>query len=227
MSTEDRRSTVTIAPRSAVPTAPKPDRPALPNGIPHDFVPGLAGVPAFTTEIAEPDRDGGALRYRGVNIEDLVAEKIEFGDVWALLVDGKFGDILPPAERFELPVDTRDARVDVQAGLAMLAPKCRFRPLLDIDDDTARARLARASALALSYVEQSARGVYWPPVPSTRIDNCSTVAAQFMSRWKGEPDPRHIQAIDAYWVSAAEHGMNASTFTARVIASTGADVTAA
>jgi citrate synthase len=48
-----------------------------------------------------------------------------------------------------------------------------------------------------------------------------------MTRWKGEPDPRHIEAIDAYWVSAAEHGMNASTFTARVIASTGADVTAA
>ena len=97
------------------------------------------------------------MRYRGVNVEDLVAQKIEFGDVWALLVDGKFGDILPPAERFELPVDTRDVRVDVQAGLAMLAPKCRFRPLLDIDDDTARDQLARASALALSYVAQSAR----------------------------------------------------------------------
>ena len=72
---------MTIAPRSAVPTAPEPDRAALANGIPHDFVPGLAGVPAFTTEIAEPDRDGGALRYRGVNVEDLVAEKVEFGDV--------------------------------------------------------------------------------------------------------------------------------------------------
>ena len=48
-----------------------------------------------------------------------------------------------------------------------------------------------------------------------------------MTRWQGEPDPRHVEAIDAYWVSAAEHGMNASTFTARVIASTGADVAAA
>ena len=49
---------------------------------------------------------------------------------------------------------------------------------------------------------------------------------RFMVRWKGEPDPAHVEAIDAYWVSAAEHGMNASTFTARVIASTGADVAA-
>ena len=36
-----------------------------------------------------------------------------------------------------------------------------------------------------------------------------------------------MKAIDAYWISAAEHGMNASTFTARVVASTGADVAAA
>jgi citrate synthase len=48
-----------------------------------------------------------------------------------------------------------------------------------------------------------------------------------MIRWRGEPDPKHVRAVDAYWTSAAEHGMNASTFTARVIASTGADVAAA
>jgi citrate synthase len=48
-----------------------------------------------------------------------------------------------------------------------------------------------------------------------------------MIRWRGDPDPRHVKAVDAYWTSAAEHGMNASTFTARVIASTGADVAAA
>ena len=47
-----------------------------------------------------------------------------------------------------------------------------------------------------------------------------------MKRWRGEPDPRHVKAVDAYFISAAEHGMNASTFTARVVASTGADVAA-
>ncbi|MFN2495827.1 MAG: citrate synthase, partial [Pseudonocardiaceae bacterium] len=40
--------------------------------IAEGFKPGLEGVIAFHTEIAEPDRDGGALRYRGVDIEDLV-----------------------------------------------------------------------------------------------------------------------------------------------------------
>src|ERR687888_204715 len=46
-------------------------------------------------------------------------------------------------------------------------------------------------------------------------------------RYRGEADPRHVRAIDSYWVSAAEHGANASTFTARIVASTGADCGAA
>src|ERR1700749_333415 len=195
--------------------------------IPENFVAGLEGVVAFTTEIAEPDKDGGALRYRGVDIEDLVNQQVTFGDVWALLVDGKFGHGLPPAEPFPLPIHTGDVRVDVQAGLAMLAPIWGYKPLLDIDDATARAQLARASVMALSYVAQSARGIHQPAVPQRLIDECPTTTARFMTRWQGEPDPRHVEAIDAYWVSAAEHGMNASTFTARVIASTGADVAAA
>ncbi|MBV9593137.1 MAG: citrate synthase 2, partial [Actinobacteria bacterium] len=78
-----------------------------------------------------------------------------------------------------------------------------------------------------SYVAQSARGVGQPAVPQARIDECRTIIERFMTRWRGEPDPAHVQAVDAYFVSAAEHGMNASTFTARVIASTGADVAAA
>src|SRR3977135_3102907 len=49
----------------------------------------------------------------------------------------------------------------------------------------------------------------------------------FRNRGRGEPDPRHVKAVDAYFISAAEHGMNASTFTARIVASTGADVAAA
>ncbi|GAA1321684.1 citrate synthase 2 [Pseudonocardia xinjiangensis] len=192
---------------------------------PPGFKSGLEGHVAFRTEIAEPDKDGGALRYRGVDIEDLVG-KVTFGNVWALLVDGRFGPGLPPAESFPIPVHTGDVRVDVQAALAMLAPYWGYRPLLDIAEDEAREQLARASVMALSYVAQSARGIGIPAVPQSRIDQCTTITERFMTRWRGEPDPAHIKAVDAYWVSAAEHGMNASTFTARVIASTGADVAA-
>lgn len=212
MSVDDARAVGTAADREVPPPPP-------------GFRPGLEGHVAFRTQIAEPDRDGGALRYRGVDIEDLVG-KVTFGNVWALLVDGRFGPGLPPADPFPIPVHTGDVRVDVQAALAMLAPYWGYKPLLDISEAEAREQLARASVMALSYVAQSARGIGVPAVPQSRIDQCKTITERFMTRWRGEPDPAHVKAVDAYWVSAAEHGMNASTFTARVIASTGADVAA-
>ncbi|MFN8183285.1 MAG: citrate synthase 2 [Candidatus Nanopelagicales bacterium] len=191
-----------------------------------EFVPGLEGVVAFETEIAEPDKEGSSLRYRGVDIEDLVG-RVSFGNVWGLLVDNEFNPGLPPAEPFPIPVHSGDVRVDVQSAIAMLAPAWGLRPLLDIDDDTARENLSHVSVMAMSFVAQSARGLGQPMVPQAQIDKARTIVERFMVRWRGEPDPAHVQAVDAYFVSAAEHGMNASTFTSRVIASTGADVAAA
>jgi citrate synthase len=186
---------------------------------------GLEGVVAFETEIAEPDRDGGALRYRGVDIEELVGT-VDYGRVWGLLVDGGLEPGLPPAEPFPVPVHSGDIRVDVQSALAMLAPFWGLQQLLDIDDEQAREDLARCSVVALSFVAQSARGLGLPAVPQKEVDKARTITERFMIRWRGDPDPNHVEAVDAYWVSAAEHGMNASTFTARVVASTGADVAA-
>ena len=84
----------------------------------------------------------------------------------------------------------------------------------------------RNCAAALSLVAQSARGDS-PPVPAAEIEQGENAAAQFLIRWRGEADPRHVRAVDTYWVSAAEHGLNSSTFTARIAASTGADCAAA
>jgi citrate synthase len=187
---------------------------------------GLEGVVAFATEIAEPDKAGGALRYRGVDIEDLVGA-IPYEQVWGLLVDGRLKPGLPPAEPYALTVRSGDHRVDVQSALAMLAPEWGFGQLIDITDVQARDNLARASVMALSFVAQSAREPGQPPVPQEEIDRGKTIPERFLIRWRGEANPDHVKAIDAYWVSAAEHGMNASTFTARVVASTGADCAAA
>jgi citrate synthase len=187
---------------------------------------GLEGVLAFDTTIAEPDREGGALRYRGVDIEDLVGA-MPFEQVWGLLVDGRTHPGLSPAEPWPLTVRSGDPRADVQAGLAMLGPEWGLGQLIDISDEHARSDLARCSVMALSFVAQSARGVGEPPVPQETIDTAESIPERFLLRWRGEADPRHVKAIDAYWISAAEHGMNASTFTARVVASTGADVAAA
>src|SRR5215204_3255337 len=190
-----------------------------------DFKPGLEGVVAFETEIAEPDKEGDALRYRGVDIEELVGH-VPYEKVWGLLVDGEYEPGLPPAEPHPLSVRTSDPRADLQAALAMLAPEWGLRQLIDISDEQARQDLARVSVMALSFVAQSARGVGRPPIPQAEVDKATSIPERFLIRWRGEADPRHVKAIDAYWISAAEHGMNASTFTARVIASTGADVAA-
>jgi len=187
---------------------------------------GLEGVVAFATEIAEPDKEGGALRYRGVDIENLVGA-VPYEQVWGLLVDGRLKPGLPPAEPHPLTIRSGDPRVDVQSALAMLAPEWGFGQLIDISDEEARDNLARSSVMALSFVAQSARGAGQPPVPQEEIDQGRTIPERFLIRWRGEANPDHVKAIDAYWISAAEHGMNASTFTARVIASTGADVAAA
>jgi len=98
-----------------------------------EFVPGLEGVIAFETEIAEPDKEGSSLRYRGVDIEDLVG-RVSFGHIWGLLVDAEFNPGLPPAQPFPIPVHSGDVRVDVQSAIAMLAPAWGLHPLLDIDD---------------------------------------------------------------------------------------------
>jgi citrate synthase len=187
---------------------------------------GLEGVVAFATEIAEPDKAGGALRYRGVDIENLVGV-VPYEQVWGLLVDGHFKPGLPPAEPHTLTVRSGDPRIDVQAALAMLAPEWGFGQLIDISDEEARDNLARASVMALSFVAQSARGAGHPPVSQDDVDRGNTIPERFLIRWRGELNPKHAKAIDAYWISAAEHGMNASTFTARVVASTGADCAAA
>jgi citrate synthase len=105
--------------------------------VSEDFKPGLEGVIAFESEIAEPDKEGSSLRYRGVDIEDLVG-RVSFGNVWGLLVDDEFNPGLPNAEKFPLPVHSGDVRVDVQAAISMLAPAWGLKPLLDIDDAEAR-----------------------------------------------------------------------------------------
>src|ERR1700737_5400396 len=86
---------------------------------------GAEGVVAFATEIAEPDREGGALRYRGVDIEELVGN-VPFEQVWGLLVDGTLMPGMPPAEPYTLTVHSGDPRVDVQSALAMLGPQWGF-----------------------------------------------------------------------------------------------------
>src|SRR5687767_4307090 len=161
---------------------------------------GLEGVVAFETEIAEPDKEGSALRYRGVDIEEIVG-RVPFEKVWGLLIDGAYEPGLPPAEPYNLAVHTGDVRVDVQAAVAMLAPTFGMRQTYDISDDQAREDLSRVAVMVLSYAAQSARGLDQAVVPQRAVDQGETLAEKFLIRWKGEADPKHVKAIDAYWSS--------------------------
>ena len=190
-----------------------------------DFSPGLAGVVAFETEIAEPDKEGGELRYRGVNIEELVGA-VPFEQVWGLLVDESLHPGLPAAY-VELENRTGGYMADLQSALASFSGKWKLGQLIDIDDEEAKEDLRRLSAAALSIVAQSARGADQPPVPESVVMEGQTAAERFLLAWRGEVDERHAKAIDTYWICTAEHGLNASTFTARIVASTGADCGAA
>jgi citrate synthase len=185
---------------------------------------GLEGVVAFETEIAEPDKEGGSLRYRGVDIEEL-AGFVPFERVWGLVVNESLDRGLPPAPDVEPVTSTGDARVDLQATLPTLAPKLGLKQLVDIDAEQAGEDVARLSAATLSIVAQALRGEE-TPVSHDEIAQGKTAAEQFLIRWRGTLDEKEAKALDVYWVSAAEHGMNASTFTARVAASTGADCAA-
>jgi citrate synthase len=193
-----------------------------------DFKPGLEGVVAVETEIAEPDREGGALRYRGVDIEELVGH-YPYENVWGLLVDNDLSSTMPEPEPYEPARLTGNAPADLQAETARLAGEWRLGKLNEISDEQARVDLGRISAQMMSIVARSARIAdgRTDVIPDEVVAQGQTAAEKFLLRWKGEADPRHVKAIDTYWICTAEHGLNASTFAARVVASTGADCGAA
>jgi len=192
-----------------------------------DFKPGLEGVVAVETEIAEPDREGGSLRYRGVDIEQLVGH-YPYERVWGLLVDNDLDSRMPDPEPYEPAGLTGDAPADLQAETARLAGEWKLGKLNEISDEQAREDLGRLSAQMMEIVARSAAVADGrDPAPDDVVARGETAAEKFLLRWRGEADPRHVKAIDTYWICTAEHGLNASTFTARIVASTGADCGAA
>jgi citrate synthase len=194
----------------------------------NDFNPGLEGVVAVETEIMEPDREGGILRYRGVDVEPLIG-KAPYENVWGLLVDDDLNSKMPDAEPYEPTGLTGNAPADLQAETARLAGVWNLGKLNEISEEQAREDLGRLSAQMMSIVARSARLADGKSdaVPDEVVAGGTTAAEKFLLRWRGEADPRHVKAIDTYWICTAEHGLNASTFTARVVASTGADCGAA
>jgi citrate synthase len=189
-----------------------------------DFKPGLEGVVAVETEIMEPDREGGTLRYRGVDVEPLVG-RVPYDNVWGLLVDDDLNSRMPDPEPYEPARLTGKAPADLQAETARLSGHWGLGKLNEISNDQAREDLGRLSAQMMAIVARSARVAdgHGDSVSDEIVARGKSAAEKFLLRWRGEADPRHVKAIDTYWICTAEHGLNASTFTARIVASTGGD----
>jgi citrate synthase len=194
----------------------------------NDFKPGLEGVVAVETEIAEPDKEGGVLRYRGVDIGELVGH-VPYERVWGLLVDNDLDSVMPEPEPYDPVGLTGNAPADLQAETARMAGLWKLGKLNEISDDQAREDLGRLSAQMMGIVARSARIAdgHADEIPADVVAQGKTAAEKFLLQWRGEADPKAARAIDTYWICTAEHGLNASTFTARVVASTGADCGAA
>src|SRR5256714_12181472 len=188
-----------------------------------EFKPGLEGIVAVETEIAEPDREGGSLRYRGIAIEELVGH-YPYECVWGLLVDNDLHSAMPQPEPYEPAALTGNAPAALRAEPARGGGEWKLGKLNEISDEQAREDLGRLSSQMMGIVARSAAVADGrEPAPDDVVEQGKTVAEKFLVRWRGEADPRQVKAIDTYWICKAEHGLNASTFTARIVASTGAD----
>ncbi|WP_406322750.1 citrate/2-methylcitrate synthase [Streptomyces sp. NBC_00519] len=182
--------------------------------------------------------------YRQYSAVEL-AQSRGFEDVWYLLVHGELPDgtrraaftaetaalrKLPDEVRAALPaIAAASGRSGPLAGmrtaLSLLGAAKGFRPVYDLDAaDRRRDTLAAAAAVPtlLTALHRLGRGL--EPV-ETRSD--LSYAANYLYMLTGSvPDPRRARAVEQYLISTIDHGFNASTFTARVITSTGADVAA-
>ncbi|MFD9492367.1 citrate synthase/methylcitrate synthase [Streptomyces sp. NPDC060005] len=205
---------------------------------------GLAGVVVTDTELGDVRGLEGFYHYRQYSAVEL-AQTRDFEDVWHLLAHGD----LPGAPRRaafteraavlrRLPDDVRAALPAIAAAtglsgplaglrtaLSLLGASLGFRPVYDIDAERRRDDgLAAAAAVPtlLTALYRIGQGLE-PVEPREDLG----YAANYLYMLTGsEPDARRARAVEQYLISTIDHGFNASTFTARVIASTGADVAA-
>ncbi|MFE2882041.1 citrate synthase/methylcitrate synthase [Streptomyces sp. NPDC059272] len=205
---------------------------------------GLAGVVVTDTRIGDVRGIEGFYHYRQYSAVDL-AQTRGFEDVWHLLAHGELPDAersaafaaetaalrrLPDEVRAALPAvavasGTSGPLSGMRTALSLLGAAKGFRPVYDIDADARRRDTLVASAAVPTLLTALYRlGQGLDPV-EPRED--LSYAANYLYMLTGsEPDKQQARATEQYLISTIDHGFNASTFTARVIASTGADVAA-
>ena len=179
---------------------------------------GLDDVVAAETALSDVDGLGGRLIIRGHSLDELAGTSFE--DVTALLWD----------RAFELPVDATmlgNARVEVFFRIEKSIPGVAHLPVFDAmraaiatlpDDaslDTALLLLAAPAVVVPTVLRSAARQEPVPPDP--RLSHAVDILRMLHDH---RPSDAAARALDTYLVTVSDHGLNASTFTARVVAST-------
>ncbi|TXS73635.1 citrate synthase [Streptomyces sp. me109] len=226
-------STADVSPAVAAAAAPAADLPR-----------GLAGVVVTETALGDVRGLEGFYHYRQYSAVELARTR-GFEDVWHLLVHGELPDParsaafaariaplrrLPQEVRAALPAiaaatGSAGPLAGLRSALSLLGAASGFRPLYDIDADRRRADTLAACAAVptlLTALYRLGKGLE-PVEPREDLPYAANYLYMVMG---SEPDAVRARAVEQYLISTIDHGFNASTFTARVIASTGADVAA-
>jgi citrate synthase len=203
---------------------------------------GLKGLVVGTTAVGDVRGEQGFFHYRQYDATELARTR-SFSDVAALVLDGALpadadtsrafarefaqARILPESVLAALPAVAAVPGGPVplaplRTALSLAAAGVGERPLLDLDPAERRAALVRLCAatpvLAVA-LHRLAAGLA-PVAPRADL---GAAADQLWMLTGEEPNPIAVRALEAYLVSTIDHGFNASTFTARVVTSTGAD----
>ncbi len=204
--------------------------------MPHDFMPGLAGVPAARSAISDVDGERGILEYRGIRVEDLCKKSSFLETTWLLLFGrlpsraelDRFSDDLTHHRRIKYrivdlikclpeqghPMDALQAAV---AALGMFYPG---RNVKDVENNywSAVRLIAKLPTIVAAYARLRRGDDHIPPRDD--LNFCENFLYMLSDR---VPERISAQTLDVCLILHAEHTMNASTFTGMVTASTLAD----
>lgn len=201
---------------------------------------GLEGIVAAATHIAEVNGELGRLTLRGYDIREL-SGKVSFEEVAYLLWHGKLPNRAEYQALKEEMSAARELHPSALAAMKEVAPHADGMHLLrigasmlslgddDIDSlsiDAARKRASRLTAQMPAVVAHMWRMHNGLPIVPPKPEHGLAEGFLYMLEGK-EPDPARVDGLNAYLVAVSEHGLNASTFTARVVISTDADMVSA
>ncbi|MFZ4265175.1 citrate synthase/methylcitrate synthase [Streptomyces arboris] len=205
---------------------------------------GLAGVVVTDTALGDVRGREGFYHYRQYSAIEL-AQTRSFEDVWYLMFHGELPGraaaadfaartaklrALPADVTEALPAIARAGAVSgplagLRTALSLLGASSGYRPVYDLDADRRGADALAACAAVptiLTALQRLGEGLE-PVEPREDLP----YAANYLYMLTGtEAEPEQVRAVEQYLISTIDHGFNASTFTARVVASTGADLAA-